>query len=139
MLKVLDAGVRPTQALQELIDLSGVQFTPSITPFINLLQKNEKEASKVTQHTVSSVHRQAFLQSMLMKESKFIPNLIMYLEKYEVLLIKLCKQSKVSDMLIEVRLYVISLSLSFSLCASVCVCRCCMCGVYVLCVCSSEM
>jgi hypothetical protein len=78
-LKQLECSSTPSSKFEKLVDLSGVELAPATFTFIQYFQNRE----------VSS-------RTKVAKESKIIPHLIFTLEKYEVLLIKLCKKSKVT-------------------------------------------
>jgi hypothetical protein len=62
-----------------MVDFSGACLSPAVYSFLLYIENHEKEGSK----------------AKISKQARTIPNLILWMEKYEVLLIKLEKQTKV--------------------------------------------
>eukprot|EP01114_Cavostelium_apophysatum_P022181 TRINITY_DN7943_c0_g1_i1.p1 TRINITY_DN7943_c0_g1~~TRINITY_DN7943_c0_g1_i1.p1 ORF type:complete len:1311 (-),score=418.94 TRINITY_DN7943_c0_g1_i1:270-4202(-) len=73
-----DRGVVPS-LFERIVDFSGADLSPHVASFIDHFQVAGKEATK----------------AKISRESRTVPNLIFYQEKYETTLIKLSKQSKV--------------------------------------------
>jgi len=75
---LLDAKAVPSLKYRELVDYSGSKLSPQISAYLQSIEQNQKGSS----------------DAKLQKESRAIPNLVFSIEKYEISLIKLCKQSK---------------------------------------------
>jgi len=76
---LIELNRMPSEKFEALTTRSGEILSPAVSDYVQFVQTNEHESSK----------------ARISKEAKAIPNLVFAIEKYEVLLIKLEKQSKV--------------------------------------------